>query len=179
MRKKFIFLIISALVLTCSLFTACTFGYDFDSCTGNKPGIGNVIIGGGTESPAIGTAFNFEIQEADDFYYPTLEGIASLNYYPSKFSVACNGEEREITPIKVDYISECYVFRFEERIIYGELGKGNHNAVIYAYSKSKKMPLVQTLILSADEDYTGMDVFNIKTGRTFAAMDKESRWEEK
>lgn len=177
MRKRIILIMTSLLLVLCSLFTACTFELGAGGCTGNKPGTGDQITEDlKPEAPTVDANFRFQIEKINGWYYPTLTGVVTLEYYPDKVTVVCNEEETTLQPVKIDYVNGLYEFRYEQSIVYELLKKGQHKAIVYSFSKSTKTAVSQTIILNADCDYGAVNIANYQTGETSVAMDKLSNY---
>ncbi len=172
MRKKTILIITSVLLVLCSFLTACTLS-DFNGCSSKNDGVITEELK--PDDSIKESKLNFEI-EKNGWYYATFTGVLVFDSYPDMVTLTCNGIETELAPSKVRYINEKFEFTYEHQIVYNNLSKGYHSAVVACYTGPEKTILNDKLSLYADTDYVGLNAANFKTGQTEIGMDKAENW---
>lgn len=120
--------------------------------------------------------FTFEIVKDKGFYYPTVAGELKTEKVPDKLTVVCNDTEREVALDTINKVNGYYVITFNQRIIYGYLTAGDHEATLKAYFGSGTKVLDEKTTLNADDDYSSFVGVDMTTGESLSAMDKESNW---
>lgn len=120
--------------------------------------------------------FTFEIVKDKGFFYPTVAGELKSEKVPDKLTVVCNGQEKEVALDTINKVNGYYVITFSQRIIYGYITAGDHEATLKAYFGSGTKVLDEKTTLNADDDYSAFVGVDMTTGETLNAMDKESYW---
>ena len=172
MKKRFIVLITSVILMLCVFLSGCEFMPE--NCLWNNNGeITNELM---PDESISSTSITLTMVKKDGFYYPTFEGVIVFDYYPEKITVECAGVKQRLDPISIEYKNDMYEFGFNQVILFGSLNKGEYEIKAYGYSKNKKTTITSTNNFIVDDDYFLIYMVDDATGENKVAMDKESNW---
>lgn len=132
-----------------------------------------------TEAPE--TKLNFNVEQSETGYYPTLTGNVKFKFCPSKVTISMNDVEQDVRPYTTVYApvgnEYYYVLSFNNVIYYDTLKAGEYTATINAY-KDGEIAGTQDVALSVEKSLHLFQKFNSTTGETVKCMnaDKSDVW---
>ncbi len=125
------------------------------------------------EEPAIFGEWAFTL-EKDFLYYPTLKGSVYVEDYPTRLTLAFNGEEREIDLSDVDY-NFVFIFNLDQVFLYDRIDAGEYDVMIYAYNGGEKKLLGEPQKIVIEHDFYCTSV-GVGGEGVITGMDSEDFW---
>lgn len=173
MKRKIVIIVTTTLLLLSMFLAACSVSFSLGSCTGKKQS-GTITL---DSTPTPHSVFNLSIQEdTETFYCLLFDGEVNFAYYPEKVTVSAAGEEYEVKPTSVTAGDGYYTFKFNNKLLFKSLDKGEYDVRVYGVKAGEKKVKPEKATLLVDDFYFITTIWDMETDEIKTVMDKESNW---